>query len=149
MLLEIIRDTFTEKSSSGNMLCNGELLCVTLEDAARAHGVKVQGKTCLPAGQYSVTITPSQRFGRQMILVYTNKNNSCCEHGGISFSGIRIHGGNTAENTEGCILVARVRDSDDRIHDSEEALVFGRVKAAMDAGEKVMLVIRNVAKKAA
>jgi hypothetical protein len=144
MLLEIIRDSFTENSSSGKLLCNGEFLCYTLEDAARAYGIKIDGKTCLPAGQYSVTITPSVRFKRPMILIYTNQQNMCCEVGGISFSGIRIHGGNTAENTEGCILVARIKDSPDRIHDSEESLVFGRVKKAIDTGDKVSLNIRNV-----
>ena len=144
MLIEITRDAFSEKSSSGKLLINGEFICYTLEDAARAYGVKVDGKTCLPSGTYSVTITPSVRFKRPMILIYTNPTDLTCDLGGIKFSGIRIHGGNTSENTEGCILVARVRDSVDRIHDSEEDLVFSRVKAAIDSGDKVSMVIRNV-----
>lgn len=143
MLIEIVRDSFSDISSAGKLLINGEFVCYTLEDCARAHGVKVDGKTCLPSGTYAVTITPSVRFKRPMILLYTNPKDLSCEHGGIRFTGVRLHGGNTVENTEGCVLVGRVRDSVDRIHDSEEQLVFNRVKAAIDAGDKVSLVIRN------
>ena len=144
MLIELLRDTFTETTSSGKLLINGEFICFTLEDVPRAYGIKVAGKTALPAGRYTVTITPSNRFKRPMCLLYTNPKDLACEMGGIRFEGIRIHGGNTSENTEGCILVGRVRDNDDRIHGSEEQLVFSRVKRAIDAGDVVYLDIRNV-----
>jgi hypothetical protein len=143
MLIEIIRDSFSDISSAGKLLINGEFVCFTLEDCARAYGIKVDGKTCLPSGTYAVTITPSARFKRPMILLYTNPKDLSCEHGGIRFTGIRLHGGNTVENTEGCVLVGRIRDSVDRVHGSEEQLVFNRVKAAIDSGDKVNLVIRN------
>lgn len=143
MQIEIVRTLFTETTSSGKLFINGEEICFTLEDAARAYGVKVQGKTCLPAGTYSVTITPSARFKRPMILIYTNPKDLSCENGGIRFTGVRLHDGVTHLNTEGCVCVGRIRDSADRIHSPMESVIFNRVKAAIDAGEKVTLIIRN------
>jgi hypothetical protein len=78
-----------------------------------------------------------------MILLYTDKTDLSCKLGDVKFTGVRIHGGNTAENTEGCILVARVRDSADRIHDTMETALFTRVKNAIDSGDKVGLKITN------
>jgi len=143
MFIEVVRDSFTEKSSVGKLFIDGTYFCETLEDAARAYGVKIAGKTAIPAGQYFLTITPSQRFNRPMILLYTDKTDLSCKLGDVKFTGVRIHGGNTAENTEGCILAARVRDSADRIHGTMETALFTRVKNAIDSGDKVGLKITN------
>ena len=145
MHIDIIRDAFSETSSAGKLFIDGQEFCYTLEDASRGYGVKVDGKTAVPTGQYNVTITPSARFKRPMPLLYTNRTTLACDRSGVVFTGIRIHGGNSAENTEGCILVARVRDSVDKIHDSMESTLTARIKAAMDAGQAVTLSIKHSA----
>lgn len=62
---------------------------------------KVHGQSAIPRGRYRLTTSISTRFGKLMLEIKTV--------GG--FSGVRIHGGNTAANTEGCPLLGSVRTS--------------------------------------
>lgn len=81
-------------------------ICYTLEDKFReVEGApvkdwKVQNKTAIPRGTYSVDITLSNRFKTKLPLLNNVEG----------FEGIRIHSGNSSENTEGCILVGMTWD---------------------------------------
>lgn len=55
---------------------------------------KIDGRTAIPAGTYEVRDTWSPRFGKMMLEVI----------GVPGFQGIRIHSGNTADDTEGCLI---------------------------------------------
>jgi len=143
MQIVVERHIFTDTTSSGTLSIDGQYFCETLEDAARAYGVKVKHKTCLPVGAYQVTITPSVRFERLMLQLYTTATDLSCELGGIRFTGIRVHGGNTHESTSGCPIVAFDRVSPERIKRSAEGPLFERVKVAIHTGERVTWVVRN------
>ena len=56
---------------------------------------KIPGHTAIPEGTYHVFITMSQKFKKWLPYLM----------GVPGFEGIRIHAGNKAEDTQGCILV--------------------------------------------
>lgn len=135
MQIIVKRDTPTANSTPGRLFVvehgKERFICYTLEDIPRA--IKIPGKTAIPVGEYQVTISHSARFKRQLPLLHAVPN----------FTGIRIHGGNTHENTEGCVLVGRVRNSSDRISNCAPALaeVMRLISNATDRRERVTIRI--------
>lgn len=134
------RTTLTPRSTVGELYLDGQFLCYTLEDTVREIvGVpvkvwKIPGQTAIPAGMYAVTITPSPRFGKDLPLLLDVPG----------FSGVRIHTGNTPEDTEGCILVGN-KVGADQVIESRGAFtaLYDLIEAALAGGEPVNLDIRN------
>lgn len=102
MELTIKRTTFARGYTEGILYANGVRLCDTLEPTDRAlewDGVKVRGRTAIPLGSYPITLGYSPRFRRTLPFI-----------GNVpGYTGVRIHSGNTPDDTEGCVLVG-VRD---------------------------------------
>lgn len=132
MKLLLERSWCGPKSTIGTLSVDGRNECFTLEDVVR-DGPKVYGETAIPVGTYNVIVTPSQRFKRDLPLVENVPG----------FQGIRIHSGNTAEDTDGCILVGKAKGTDS-VTDSRAAFneLFTKIKAALDAGEAVTLEVK-------
>lgn len=121
---------------------SGVFLCYTLEDEIREQaGVpvaawKIKGATAIPAGKYRITLEKSPRFGPDTITL----------HDVPGFDFIRMHGGNKAEDTEGCPLVGfQVTSSSIVGGTSGPALkmVKAHIKAAIQRGESVWIDIQN------
>lgn len=111
MKLELKRKWLTGKSTIGELYVDGVFQCVVLEDCYRPPPEpKVYGETCIPCGTYEVRITHSPRFGRDLPLLI----------GVPGFEGVRIHPGNTAADTEGCLLPGLLRGAD-QVFDSRLA----------------------------
>lgn len=105
MELLVVRYNKKPNYTIGKLFINGEYFCDTLEDADRGlanamtlsqiQAAKRKGITAIPTGRYLMELTVSPRFGRTLPILIGVKG----------FEGIRIHRGNTQEDTEGCILV--------------------------------------------
>jgi hypothetical protein len=54
MQIELERFKYSEKSTIGRLKIDGTFYCYTLENVVRSKGVKLDGKTAIPAGTYSV-----------------------------------------------------------------------------------------------
>lgn len=132
MRMELKRVDLTKDRTIGVLYIDGARECWTLEDAVRPDGVKIYGETAIPAAVYQVEVTPSPRFKRDLPLLINVKN----------YSGVRIHPGNTANDTEGCILVGQER-AKDSILSSRAAfdVLFAKIKAAQKRKEPITLEI--------
>lgn len=135
MKIEVIRIFTANDTTIGKMFIDGIDTCYTLEDIIRPDGEKVYGKTAIPAGRYRVDVTPSARFKRDLPILLDVPN----------FTGVRIHAGNSAEDTHGCILVGLTQEGD-RITRSRDAMavVFPQIRDAVQRGEEVWIEISNV-----
>jgi hypothetical protein len=133
LILRLVRRWFTEISTIGELYVDDERECFTLEDRVRK-GPKVPGKTAIPEGTYAVIITHSVRFKRDLPLLLEVPG----------FTGIRIHPGNTAENTEGCILVGKTRGTD-WIGQSRAAFnpLFAKITRGLEARMTINITITH------
>src|SRR5688572_32439107 len=110
MELLLARKWFSPHATVGELFVAGRYQCYSLEDYVRVddpatvadEGVKVYGKTAIPEGRYRLSINYSRRFNMVLPIL----------HDVPGFTGIRIHAGNDADDTEGCILVGRTRKPD-------------------------------------
>ncbi len=110
--------------------------CDTLEPTWRdyAHGGrKIKGQSAIPEGRYAVVISYSPKMKKWLPILL----------GVPMFSGIRIHAGNTAKDTEGCILVGQnlkkgmVLNSNIWLHRLKQKII-----EAKDRGEAVWITIQ-------
>lgn len=131
MKLQLKREPSDSACTIGKLSIDGAGFCWTLEDVVRS-GPKVFGKTAIPAGTYQVVITYSPHFQRDLPLLVNVPG----------FEGVRIHPGNTAADTEGCILVGmdRLADSIGHSRIAFDAL-FPKIQAAIVAGESVSIEV--------
>ncbi|SCX86284.1 hypothetical protein SAMN05216420_101138 [Nitrosospira sp. Nl5] len=129
MELRVERTDFSENSTIGKLYVDDQFECYTLEDKVRP--VKIKGKTAIPTGRYEVIINHSQRFNRPLPLFLDVPD----------FVGVRIHPGNTAADTEGCILVGETKE-EGFIGQSKPAFerLFDKLKAASET-EKIFIEI--------
>lgn len=139
MKMELVRLHFTRAATEGVLYVNGQRQCYTLEDVVRPRGVKVYGKTAIPAGTYRVVVNESQRFHQRMPLLLNVPD----------FTGVRIHVGNESKDSDGCILVGAdpTRPNDDWIGRSRIAYtrLLDRIEDAIEKGEEVWLTITELA----
>lgn len=111
--LTLRRRIYTPECTIGMLMLGGNVFCYTLEDTVRKPGeAKVPGKTAIPAGYYRGRTTMSEKF-KLVLPILLNVE---------GFDGIRIHSGNDADDTRGCILVGQTTDWKGRVGGSRAAM---------------------------
>ncbi len=115
---------------------NGIYFCECCEDEDRLlekGGVKVATRTAIPRGLYRVIVSMSNRFKKLLPEVLHVDQ----------FSGIRIHGGNKAEHSEGCLLWGRVRTANG-IADCPATIakLIADIQTAEKGGKRVWLEVK-------
>jgi hypothetical protein len=131
MKMYLVRDLFNDVCTLGRLSIGLIQECYTLEDVVRE--IKVPGKTAIPYGTYEIIINFSNRFQRPMPLLLNVPG----------FDGVRIHKGNTAKDTEGCILVGNSRGTNS-IQESAVAFdrLFPKIEKALQTGKVYIEVLR-------
>jgi hypothetical protein len=127
MLIKIERLWRTSNATLGQLYIDGAFKCYTLEDVVRPNGEKVDGATAIPKGTYQVKVDHSEKFNKSLPHILDVPN----------FEGIRIHGGNRAIDTEGCVLVGMSKN-DDMIYNCKPAL--NAIMGALGYGEAALQI---------
>ena len=126
MIIRMARREYFDDTAIGETSIDGKRFGCCLEDAVReipgqpVESWKIHGKTAIPVGTYRVTLEYSPHFKRIMPSI----------HGVKGFSGLRIHGGNDHEDTDGCPLFARNRIHARGIQGSQESELTALIKKA-------------------
>jgi hypothetical protein len=139
MELDIVlqREIMTETYTLGTMYIGMLHFGYTCEDPDRTledHcGAKIDGNTAIPRGRYRISTSLSARFGRELPIVENVPG----------FSGVRVHGGNTAADTHGCPLLGRVRTMDGVANCAERVASLIKVIKDTEAnGDTCWLVVK-------
>jgi len=151
MKLKIWRKWPKSGYTIGILYVSGAKLCNTLEDTDRGleqkmpvgkiNQLKTWGKTAIPKGTYKVILSVSPKFkDRAWAKKYGGLTPEILNVKG--FSGVRIHVGNLASDTDGCPLagdntaVGRLTNSTKRYYELMDKLV-----PAWEKGEEITLEI--------
>ncbi len=130
--LLILRDTFTDESTLGELFLNGERFCDTLELPYRDNQRSI---SCIPIGEYKVRLRVARESATRdylHLLVQEVPNRSY----------ILFHRGNTAKDTRGCVLVGQTREQD-RVNNSRLAMDLIVKEVINLGGENINLIIKN------
>ena len=130
--LLIIRNTFSEVSTIGNLYLDGEWLCDTLENPWLNNQRNI---SCIPEGQYKVRLRTARESATKdylHLLVQDVPDRSL----------VLFHTGNTAKDTRGCILVG-IGTEQDLVKNSRLAMELLMKEIVNLGGTNINLIIKN------
>ncbi len=123
MLLKLQRSTPSGNTLAGTLYIDGKYYCDTIENNSH----KIQ------TGFYPVRLTQSPSWDEVLPLI---------DHV-IGRSGIRIHPGNTAADSTGCILVGRRSDKDVQGHPLKEPRLLSSRKTFNPLRDQLLAIQRS------
>lgn len=139
----------------GKLFVNGVFFCNTMEDTDRGlrqdmpiSEIKLKKKpgiTAIPTGTYNIKMDIISPKYSQKSWYVTNCNGARLPRleNTPGFDGILIHCGNTAKDSEGCILVGK-NDAVGMVTKSKEYFLklYNQMYSAYKRGEKIRIVIK-------
>ena len=138
MEIKVIRNILANDYTVGKLYANDEYICDTIEDKYRKiekKEDKIYGLTAIPCGRYPVVLDFSSKYSKMMPHILDVP----------FFEGIRIHPGNSDEDSLGCIIVGNFVPgvaggwvADSKITYNK---VFAKLKQASDKGERIFITI--------
>ena len=130
--LLLIRDTFTEESTIGELFINGERICDTLE---RPYFNNQRNISCIPEGVYPVRLRlPRESATRDYVHLLVQ---DVPDRDWILF-----HRGNYPYQSQGCILVG-LGSQQDFVSNSVLAMDLLIKEVIHLGGENINLIIKN------
>lgn len=126
MKLHLKRLYKTPNSTISELSVDGKFECYVLEDIERV--VKIANKTAIPVGTYDVIINFSNRFQQMMPLLVDVPN----------YAGVRVHWGNTAVDTDGCLIVGQTKSVD---FVGKSRLAYAALMKKLNAGKDIKITI--------
>ena len=130
--LLLIRDTFTEESTIGELFLNGERMCDTLENPYINNERRI---SCIPEGEYKVRLRTARESASRdylHLLVQDVPNRKW----------ILLHRGNYASDTNGCVLVG-LGTQHNKVNNSRLAMDLLMKEIINLGGENINLIIKN------
>ena len=130
--LLLIRNTFSEQSTIGELFLNGERMCDTLENPWKDNQRNI---SCIPEGEYKVRLRLARESATRdylHLLVQDVPNRDW----------ILFHRGNSAKDTSGCILVG-LGSQQDFVQNSTLAMDLLMKELINLGGKNINLIIKN------
>jgi len=142
MRIRLHRKYLSPDYTIGDLFIDGLLLCQTIEDKVRDTNTdgdlddegeeKVFGETAIPYGRYNMDLTMSPKFKRLLPIILNVPH----------FTGIRVHRGNTAKDSHGCILPGENKEKGKVLNSTKyELLIVERMLKAIRNNEEMTIEI--------
>ena len=153
MLIKLIRKWKREKYTIGQLYVDGVFFSNTIEDKDRGLSqtmslqkilfMKKPGITAIPTGTYEITLSvQSNKYKKSKTMMQFNNAYMPRLLDVPGYSGVLIHPGNTAEDTEGCIIPGK-NDKVGWVSNSTSYFksLYNKMKEAKKKGEKITIQI--------
>ena len=130
--LLLVRDTFSENSTLGELSLNGVRICDTLENPWKDN---IRNISCIPEGEYDVRLRYPRESGTRDYLHLLIK-------GVPDRSYVLVHIGNFVHQTKGCVLVG-LSSSQDVVNNSKLAMDLLMKEIINLGGTNINLIIKK------
>ena len=130
--LLLIRDTFSDNSTIGELFINDERICDTLENPWLDNKRNI---SCIPVGEYKVRLRLARESASRdylHLLIQDVPNRSY----------VLVHIGNSPSETQGCVLVG-LGSQQDFVSNSRLAMDLLIKEILNLGGENINLIIKN------